>query len=715
MRATLSARHALVALASLVTVVGACLPRAQVRDGGADVIATDALVDTREELAADEAPRDALQDVLDASADSTPEAGDTATSDGSIDAPGDVARDATEDALGDAPDVAPIACTPSTPSAPTYTLTVDPSDEACASRTFSLALTLTARGLSVGRTAAVTLTADREIVLGTTSVTLLPRTPSARVALTLSRDVIEDGRTTRTIRVEARDGTSTIVRCVSVRAGRCPGTLDPSFARDGVFTLARSIPTTLPRFVWLTGLSLSSSAIYATGLSLENDEAWYNNQANRALAVKLDHNGALVTSYGAAGVAEHLFDNRRGLYWSSLLDARESLFIVGSATGNTPRGRIGFTDQAVVKLAPDGAPDTSFGARPDPLSDARTGSAVLLPRLPSGTDDNDDAWRALLVDEALYLVGSVQRTSMAANDRQALVRRLNAQGEEATAGAFSTPVSIVPPATIVNEQPSSGAMPRAILRDRAGRLVIAGSVLTRSAVQQGFVARMSTSGVLDPSWGTNGVTLVRGTASPASIEGGASSDLWDVAERPALSSAPAAYVVAGRVLTNTSGSTHTPFFALLDQVTGAQQTLTGGFSQQVLYPCTTPATSSAGTFRRIVVRADGGFYALGYCAAQHPSLGADPESLGNQALVVAFEPDGSLTPNFGTFDTGYPSAFVLPRALEGTERSGVHDLQIDREGRLVIAGSRGRSAIAEEMIHAEGFVARLWPAAPPSM
>jgi uncharacterized delta-60 repeat protein len=197
--------------------------------------------------------------------------------------------------------------------------------------------------------------------------------------------------------------------------------------------------------------------------------------------------GALDTSFAGDGKAVYAFDlggDRADVASATAVDHDGKIVVVGGVQRNGS----GDNDFAVLRYNPDGSRDMSFGVN---------GRQIISFDLGGG---NDDAATSVAIDSSNRIVigGYVQRSS--AGDYDFGVARLT------SSGALDTSFSSDGKQTVAFDKGGSlNDRARGVAIDWFGGIIVAGSAQITSGGDYDFaVARLTSSGSLDSSFGTNG-------------------------------------------------------------------------------------------------------------------------------------------------------------------------------------------------------------------
>jgi uncharacterized delta-60 repeat protein len=186
--------------------------------------------------------------------------------------------------------------------------------------------------------------------------------------------------------------------------------------------------------------------------------------------------GRLDSSFGSGGKVTRNVAGQGDSGDAAVLQSDGKIVVAGFvALANGP------TDFGIVRFASDGSPDTSFGT---------SGTT----RVDFGGDDRP-ADLALQVDGKIIVAGSTS----SGGGRYALLR-LNGDGSPdanfGTAGLVSSPFT------------GSGDFGHAVALQSDGRIVVAGAVGNSSSNSDFGIARYTSAGALDPSFGSGGLVRV---------------------------------------------------------------------------------------------------------------------------------------------------------------------------------------------------------------
>lgn len=203
----------------------------------------------------------------------------------------------------------------------------------------------------------------------------------------------------------------------------------------------------------------------------------YNGKNDDFLAFRLLSNGALDTSFGSSGVAQLDFARSEDVAKSILFQPDGKILLGGE--GRSAGGAYGV--HALTRLSANGIVDTSFGSAGKVTTDfGRPSHAHAL---------------ALQTDGKILAIGEAYSGD---DGGAAALARYNSDGTLDT--SFGT-------AGMVTLSIGSSANGHAVTVQADGKILIAGYALNPTTSQtQFFLARLSSNGSLDTSFGTSGVS-----------------------------------------------------------------------------------------------------------------------------------------------------------------------------------------------------------------
>jgi uncharacterized delta-60 repeat protein len=251
-----------------------------------------------------------------------------------------------------------------------------------------------------------------------------------------------------------------------------PGQLDPSFGNNGVAVVP--IATGL---VYKTLQQPDGKILVDGGFGTETE------------IVRLLPNGTIDTSFGNQGVVSFSVPNNEfQLKGDMQLQPNGSIVVVGAVNVPVPRGAM--PHGVVLRLLPNGAPDTSFGA-------------AGLVQLTSLGGPQTDSPNVLLLQPNGQILIADDFSSVKTSSHQ--VTRLNGNGSVDTTFGHKG-IAAVPDAT---DRGNDGA-PRALALQSDGKIIAIDSTPTVATE-----ARLLSDGSIDKS--TKAGTIVASTAAQAQI------------------------------------------------------------------------------------------------------------------------------------------------------------------------------------------------------
>ncbi len=253
------------------------------------------------------------------------------------------------------------------------------------------------------------------------------------------------------------------------------GTLDATFGSAGRVATQVGAPPSLDETFYALALQ-PDGKIVAVGRS-------YAGTGYRAAVLRYNSNGTLDPTFSSDGIqVDDLAPGTDDGYFGVAIQPDGRIVVAGVAKGTVDY------DAVVVRYTAAGALDATFNT---------TGIA----KLDIGAVDNRASAMVLQPDGKIVIAG---QTGNASIDSDYLLARFTADGQlDATFGTNGTVVSAFGPST-------DWAYALALQPD--GRLVAAGMVINGTAASLA-VARYTTAGALDPSFGTAGLALNEFSAS----------------------------------------------------------------------------------------------------------------------------------------------------------------------------------------------------------
>jgi uncharacterized delta-60 repeat protein len=327
--------------------------------------------------------------------------------------------------------------------------------------------------------------------------------------------------------------------------------------------------------------------------------------------VRYNPDGSLDSTFGVGGRATIPISAGNDVAKAVVIDSSGRIVVAGYAFNGSNN------DFALVRLNPDGTPDASFGS----------GGKVTTP---IGT--STDQAHGVVIDPSGRIIAAGYSSSN--GDEDFALVRYNADGTpDGSFGSGGTVTTNIGDTDFVN----------AVTLDAVGRVVVVGVAV---AVNTGFaVARYTTTGALDPSFGTGGIVQI-----PAITAGVASAVAIDGSGR---------IVVAGHSFAEGTDIALARFLpsGVLDTSFGHSGTMT-----------THIGASSVEFGNGVVVDGNGRIVVAG--TTDYGQV--------ERFTLVRYRTDGSLDPSFGT-------GGVVITAF-GTNQDRANAVVIDGTGRIVVAG-----------------------------
>jgi uncharacterized delta-60 repeat protein len=204
---------------------------------------------------------------------------------------------------------------------------------------------------------------------------------------------------------------------------------------------------------------------------------------------RLNANGSLDTAFHGTGIAALAQSGTQEIYAVAIQS--DGKLLLGGYTSNQP-ARHSPRSFAVARLFADGTPDTTYGA---------DGTGVVT--FPNGPVENDD-----LVDVAIQSDGKLLGVGEHFTDPRGDYYQQVAAVRLDTAGAFDTTFGANGLALIPHNTPYYQESARRMLVLPDQQILVAGTGvrLSGSKVTESMVLRIGTNGQLDTTFGTNGWT-----------------------------------------------------------------------------------------------------------------------------------------------------------------------------------------------------------------
>jgi uncharacterized delta-60 repeat protein len=420
-------------------------------------------------------------------------------------------------------------------------------------------------------------------------------------------------------------------RLEALEARDCPagGLLDPTFGTAGI-----TVTDTGPSVEAFT-----SVVAQANGTLLAAGYANGNFTLARYTAA-----GALDSSFGSGGVTTLDFAgyNADGAYAVALQPGTGKILVAGRSSSRTG------LDFAVARFNADGTLDTTFGGGKKP-----TGKVSI------DLGGADRAFSMAVLSDGSFILAGIVASAANVEDGKLALAKFNANGTLAT--SFGTGGTVV---TNLTAYTSVGLTPEHSVNvavDANGRVVVAATSAASPTTGRDFlVARFTSAGALDTSFGTAGV--VRTDIASGST---------DHATALALQS-DGKILVAGIAIPTGTGQQSTPAALVRYRSDG---TLDTSFSGDGIATAVADPSHLAGAWAQaMAVQSDGKILLAGNAEF------ADVPGLSNTFLLMRFNGDGSLDTAFGPSGTG---------AVVTTDGSNarISALALQADGRAVVAGT----------------------------
>jgi uncharacterized delta-60 repeat protein len=289
---------------------------------------------------------------------------------------------------------------------------------------------------------------------------------------------------------------------------------------------------------------------------------------------------------------------------------------------------VSFVPLCMVRLNEDGSFDSTFGG--GPLTPAGV-SFTIIQNAQSGTTSGV----ALQDDGKLVLAGHISMTA-SSNNENLIIARYNANGT--LDKSFGSGGKV-----ITDVAPGQNDRAKKVVIQPDGKIVVVGYQGTSTGGFQQFIARYTSDGTLDDSFGTGGI--VKPTISGQSTLG------ISIALQP-----DGRILVGGNLLNFTSPSSGSYMLMRLNRDGSTDASWNGDGFNSIAYGA--PNYPDAG-IRSLAIRPDGRVVALGH---------------GN--VIFSFNPNGSP-------DLSFDSDGTRP-ALNGS--SDTYDLMLSAGGRITVVG-----------------------------
>ena len=352
-----------------------------------------------------------------------------------------------------------------------------------------------------------------------------------------------------------------------------------------------------------------------------------------------DRAGDLDASFGSGGsVATTFSAPEDGISSSSAVAVQSDgkIIQVGGATFYGSGGSSN-TDFAVVRLNPDGSPDQGFNASGKVVTDIGTPA--------------DAATAVTLQPDGKILVAGQEQAAPAGPENLVVVRYTSDGQLDPSFGMGG--IAIV-------SDPGFADFAYAIAVDANGGIVVAGL----KGDQHGndpMIIRLDASGVLDPSFGSSGETVINFRGAPEN------------AGAYALAIQADGRIVIGGFTTTWSGDYVPSQFALARVTSDGSLDASFGTGGKVL---TAFPGSGADSLTALTLQTDGKIVAVGDTTSTNQ----------NQKFAVArYLVDGQLDPSFG-------AGGLVSSGLSNDYASGAVGVAIQPDGRIDVGGSGGQGS-----------------------
>jgi uncharacterized delta-60 repeat protein len=453
-------------------------------------------------------------------------------------------------------------------------------------------------------------------------------------------------------------GVAVVLALAVTQAATAAGRPDPGFGRGGL----ASGPGADPSVPFGLGARAGTVALAPDGRIVVAG----TRGANTALGESV-----LTARFTAAGAVDPSFAGGlgRGDKLGGGAPPQRAGAVAVQADGSTIVAGIAGEQWALARFDPAGVTDGLFGAAgvtlrdPTPNDDADDDHPADEPTLPDGTGP---AAIALQADGRIVVAGSAR----VANDdgvpsEQVVVARFDARGvPDPGFGNDGFTVFQLGFGSAIRHASSTA---RGLVLAPDGRVVVAGRASARDGGDRAFVARLTSGGRLDTSFGHEGRLLAQlGRASAAGV---ASSALYALAQRP-----DGRLVAAGRA-TDVAGDDQVLLAAFTPG--GALDTSFGARGSRVTQLARATATDAApvSLARAVALAPDGAAVVAGAASGG--------------ALAARYGPSGALDCSYGT--RGRTLAFAGTGFDPLTD--GASDAVLQPDGRLVVAGRRAGGGV----------------------
>ncbi|CAM6053601.1 unnamed protein product [Sphagnum tenellum] len=183
--------------------------------------------------------------------------------------------------------------------------------------------------------------------------------------------------------------------------------------------------------------------------------------------------------------------------------------------GSTKNAATSGTELGLVRYLPNGNLDTSFNTTGFVTEGTSTGAAGA-----SGAQELDQALDLKVDSLGRYVVLGTSFNAVTGGNQMAVWRY---QSNGTLDSQFATSGVFVGSTTGLTGRFPAQDSPEALILDQAGNIIITGGSLGQAGGEQLFVARLTSSGVLDPTFGSGGV-FTPGTTGAAGGVGASESD-----------------------------------------------------------------------------------------------------------------------------------------------------------------------------------------------
>jgi uncharacterized delta-60 repeat protein len=442
-----------------------------------------------------------------------------------------------------------------------------------------------------------------------------------------------------------------------------PGDLDPDFNGGQLRTF--DIAATAPRSTGFGSVLVDGEGRYVVVGSSTDP----NGKAAIAV-VRVTAQGGVDGSFGSSGAVVLQAGEGSSPYSYSLGSGLSpSGLLVAGAYATKADGRNG---AGAVRLLANGTPDPGFGAN----------GVVVVQASPTPPGYGSGAYAGVASDDSVYVTGTLETTPATGANRQLLIVKFDSGGvlvpsfgNGVTPGAYIGSFSQYPLDTATHGGP--------IVTQPSGKFLVAGLTLLADSRQQVFLARFTSGGAPDATFGTTGAGYTNVKASDPSLVSGDS-------QANAMTVGPDGYIYVGGRADDSNRR-----FAMAVTRFGAGGAVDGTFGSMG----TRRVQVAEGTdddrrsdLQSVMVDADGRVLLLG---TARDTLDV------HRPVLVRLLADGSLDGSFGT-----GGVLQLQGAL-GSE-AGVGGAALTSDGKLVVVGSIGSN------LPVVGFVARILLSTPPT-